>query len=97
MTGKRVCAFILATAVIFVLVCSFVLTAAPVPHDCTGENCGICYRLDVYRKKAGTMVSAGSVGFAFMIVFCFLIFKLCCHFTVIQGVTPVSLKVKLTD
>ena len=44
---KRIISLVVAAAVLFVMLYSALYIAAEANHDCVGENCPICYQINV--------------------------------------------------
>ena len=94
---KRVLAALLAVAVLFVMLYSALFIAAHVDHDCDGEDCPICYQINICQntlKNLSFAVSAVALAAAFTYALCRII-PSCTE--VARTFTLVSLKVKLTD
>ena len=47
---KRIIAILLAATVLFVMLYSALFIAAEADHDCVGENCPICYQINVCQR-----------------------------------------------
>ena len=94
---KRIAALVLAVIVLFVMLYSALFIAAEADHDCVGENCPICYQINVCQnalKNLSLAVSAAAFAAAFTYTLCRSI-SACSDFA--TSCTLVSLKVKLTD
>lgn len=94
---KRIAALLLAVTVLLVMLYSALFIAAEADHDCVGENCPICYQINVCQntlRNLSLAVSAAAFAAAFTYTLCRSIFF--CT-AVIPRYTLVSLKVKLTD
>ncbi len=93
---KRIIAILLAVTVFFVMLYSAFFIVAHARHDCVGENCPICYQIDVCKnvlKNLSLAVAAAAFAAAFTYTLCRSI-SACT--AVIPSYTLVSLKVKLT-
>ena len=94
---KRIIAILLAVTVFFVMLYSALFIVVHAEHDCVGENCPICYQIDVCQnalKNLSLAVSAAAFAAAFTYTLCRSISSCA---AVIPSYTLVSLKVKLTD
>ena len=94
---KRIAALLLAVTVLLVMLYSALFIAAEADHDCVGENCPICYQINVCQnalKNLSLAVCAVAFAAAFTYTLCRSI-SACA--AVIPNYTLVSLKVKLTD
>ena len=94
---KRIAALVLAVTVLFVMLYSALFIAAEADHDCVGENCPICYQINVCQntlKSLSLAVSAAAFAAAFTYTLCRGI-SVCMDCA--QSYTLVSLKVKLSD
>ena len=94
---KRSAALLLAVTVLFVMLYSALFIAAEADHDCVGENCPICYQINVCQntlKNLSLAVSAAAFAAAFTYTLCRGI-SVCTD--CVQSYTLVSLKVKLSD
>lgn len=94
---KRIISLVLAAAVFFAMLYSALYIAAEANHDCVGENCPICYQINVCKntlKNLSLAVCAVAFAAAFTHTLCRSISS-CANVT--QSYTLVSLKVKLTD
>ena len=94
---KRVLAALLAVAVLFVMLYSALFIAAHADHDCDGEDCPICYQINVCQntlKNLSFAASAAALAAAFTYTLCRGI-SVCTDYA--QSYTLVSLKVKLSD
>ncbi len=94
---RRVAAVILAAALLLAMLCSAVFIAAEASHDCVGENCPVCYQINVCQntlKNLSLAVCAAAFAVAFTYALCRGISTCadCSH-----SYTLVSLKVKLSD
>lgn len=47
---KRIAALLLAVTVLLVMLYSALFIAAEADHDCVGENCPICYQINVCQN-----------------------------------------------
>ena len=97
MTKKRISALLLAALFLFVMLWSSAYIAAEAGHDCTGENCPVCYQINICRSTIKTLslfVAAAAFFAAFIYMPCRFIFAC---MGVMQSYTLVSLKVKLSD
>ena len=94
---KRVTAMLLAVAVLVVMLCSALFIAAEADHDCVGENCPVCYQINVCQN----ILKCLSLAVCVAVFFAAFTYILCRSVSVCAGVaasyTLVSLKVKLTD
>ena len=82
--------------VIFVELISSFLVAAETNHDCTGEDCPICYEISVCQETVRKLTFACAVFAAILLL------SVCIVLPVAQGRpavchTLISLKVKLSD
>ena len=94
---KRIAALLLAVAVLFVVLYSALFIVAEADHDCAGENCPICYQINICQntlKKLSLAVFAAAFAAAFTYTLCRDI-SVCTDYA--QSYTLVSLKVKLSD
>ena len=94
---KRIAALFLAVTVLFVMLYSALFIAAEAGHDCVGENCPICYQINICQntlKNLSLAVSAAAFAAAFTYTLCRSI-SVCTDYA--QSFTLVSLKVKLSD
>ena len=94
---KRILALLITAAVLFVMISSALYIAAESNHDCLGENCPICYQINVCKntlKSLSLAVCAVAFAAAFTYTLCRII-SACTNIT--PSFTLVSLKVKLTD
>lgn len=94
---KKVLAALLAVSVLFAMLYSALFIAAHADHDCDGEDCPICYQINVCQntlKNLSFAVSAAAFAAAFTYTLCRII-PSCTE--VSRTFTLVSLKVKLTD
>ena len=94
---KRIAALLLAVTILFVMLYSALFIAAEADHDCVGENCPICYQINVCQntlKNLSLAVSAAAFAAAFTYTLCRGI-SVCTDYA--QSYTLVSLKVKLSD
>ena len=94
---KKVIAVFLTVALLFVMLYSALFIAAEADHDCVGENCPICYQINVCQntlKNLSFAVSAAVLAAAFTYTLCRGI-SVCTDYA--QSYTLVSLKVKLSD
>ena len=94
---KRIISLVVAAAVLFVMLYSALYIAAEANHDCVGENCPICYQINVCQnalKNLSLAVCAEAFAAVFTYTLCRRI-SACADFT--PSYTLVSLKVKLTD
>ena len=94
---KRIISLVVAAAVLFVMLYSALYIAAEANHDCVGENCPICYQINVCQnalKNLSLAVCAVAFAAAFTYTLCRSI-SVCTDYA--QSYTLVSLKVKLTN
>ena len=94
---KRIIAILLAVTVFFVMLYSALFIAVEADHDCVGEDCPICYQIDVCKnvlKNLSLAVAAAAFAAAFTYTLCRGI-SVCTD--CVQSYTLVSLKVKLSD
>jgi len=94
---KKVIAVFLTVALLFVMLYSALFIAAEADHDCVGENCPICYQINVCQnalKNLSLAVCAAAFAAAFAYTLCRGI-SVCTDYA--QSYTLVSLKVKLSD
>lgn len=94
---KRIAALLLAVTVLLVMLYSALFIAAEADHDCVGENCPICYQINVCQntlKNLSLAVCAVAFAAAFTYTLCRSI-SVCTDYA--QSYTLVSLKVKLSD
>lgn len=93
----RVVAILIAAAVLFVMLSSACYIAVEADHDCTGEDCPICYQINICEN---TLKSLGqAVASVTLAVFIGIFAASLPSFEKRQAVhkTLVSLKVKLSD
>ena len=82
--------------VIFVVLISSFFVAAETNHDCTGEDCPICYEISVCQETVRKMTFACAVFAAILLLSVCIVLPVAqsrpavCH-------TLISLKVKLSD
>ena len=94
---KRIISLVVAAAVFFVMLCSALFIAAEADHECVGENCPICYQINVCRntlKNLSLAVCAAAFAAALSYTLCRGV-SVCTDYA--QSYTLVSLKVKLSD
>ena len=94
---KKVIAVFLTVALLFVMLYSALFIAAEADHDCVGENCPICYQINVCQnalKNLSLAVCAAVFAAALPYTLCRGI-SVCADYA--QSYTLVSLKVKLSD
>ena len=94
---KRIAALLLAVTVLLVMLYSALFIAAEADHDCVGENCPICYQINVCQnalKNLSLAVCAAVFAAAFIYILCRS--ASVCTYSV-QFSSLVSLKVKLSD
>ena len=94
---KRIVAMLLAVTVLFVMLYSALFIAVETDHNCVGENCSVCYQINICRsalKNLSLAVCAAVLAAAFTYILCGSI-SACTYCA--QGYTLVSLKVKLSD
>ncbi len=94
---KRIAALFLAMTVLFVVIYSALFIAVEADHDCVGENCPICYQINVCQnalKNLSLAVSAAGFAAVFTYTLCRGI-SVCTDY--VQSYTLVFLKVKLSD
>ena len=94
---NRIIAILLAVMVLFVMLYSALFIVAEVGHDCTGENCPVCYQINVCQntlKNLSFVVCAVVFSIAFTHILCRNTFV--CTVSV-QDNSLVALKVKLSD
>ena len=94
---KRFAAAILAAVIAFALLFSVFYIAAEADHDCPGEECLICLRMDACRNTLRSFVSTSSALRITAVMLCFaaILRKVLPH---LRGrATPVTLKVKISD
>ena len=94
---KRIAALLLAVTVLLVMLYSALFIAAEADHDCVGENCPICYQINVCQnalKYLSLAVCAAVFAAALPYTLCRGI-SVCTDYA--QSYTLVSLKVKLSD
>ena len=94
---KKVIAVFLTVALLFVMLYSALFIAAEADHDCVGENCPICYQINVCQnalKNLSLAVCAAAFAAAFTYTLCreLLTCADCIHRN-----SLVALKVKLSD
>lgn len=98
MTKKmRSIALLVSFVVLFVMLCSAFYIVAEADHDCTGENCPICYQISVCQntlKDLSFAVCTAAFGAAFTYTLCQ---SVSARTEDSQSNTLVSLKVKLSD
>ena len=93
----RVVAILIAAAVLFVMLSSACYIAIEADHDCTGEDCPICYQISVCEN---TLKSLGqAVASVTLAIFIGVSAASLLSFVKRSAVhtTLVSLKVKLSD
>lgn len=93
----RLFAAALALAVVIVMLFSVLFVAAEAEHDCAGEDCAICVQLAMCENAL--RVSALTAVLAALAAAVPGVLSLLCTHTpgMVSSVTPVSLKVKLSD
>lgn len=87
---------IAALAVLFVVLISSFFVAEETNHDCTGEDCPICYEISVCQETVRKLTVVGVVFAAILLL------SVCVELPVAQSRpavcrTLISLKVKLSD
>lgn len=94
---RRIAALLFAVTVLLVMLYSALFIAAEADHDCVGENCPVCYQINVCQNALKNL-SLAVCAVAFAAAFTY---TLCRSISACADVTPsytlVSLKVKLTD
>lgn len=94
---KRIVAVFLAVTALFVMLCSALFIAAEADHDCVGNNCPICCRINACRdalKNLSLAVCASAVA----AVFTYTVYKCVSACSkLVRAYTLVILKVKLSD
>ena len=94
---KRIAAIILAVTVMFVMIGSALFIAAEVDHDCIGENCPICFQINVCRNTLKTL-SLAVCAAVFAVAFTYTLrVSISAHAETATGNSLVTLKVKLSD
>ena len=94
---KRIVAILLAVMVLFLMVYSALFIAAEADHDCAGENCPICYQINLCQNIQKTL-SLAVCAAVFAAVFTYTLCRsLSACADTVPRYTLVSLKVKLTD
>lgn len=98
MTRKnRIVAVLLAVMVLVVMLYSALFIAAEAEHDCVGENCQICYQINVCENTLKNL-SLAVCAVAFAAAFTYTLYRsISACAEVAPSHTLVSLKVKLTD
>lgn len=94
---KRGVAILLAATVLLVMLYSALFIAAEADHDCVGENCPICYQIDVCHnmlENFSLAICPAVFAAAFTYILCRSIST---HTDYAQSYTLVSLKVKLSN
>ena len=94
---KRIIAILLAATVLFVMLYSALFIAAEADHDCVGENCPICYQINVCQnmlKNFSLAVCPAVFSAAFTYILCR---SISARTDYAQSYTLVSLKVKLSN
>lgn len=98
MTKKnRLIAGLLVMTVLFVMLSSVIYIAVESDHDCSGEDCPICYHINIC---ANTLKSVGLIAAAVAqagLIFIFALFLLFSTRRLASHTTLVSLKVKLSN
>lgn len=95
--SKRTVAIFLAATVLFFILYSALFIAAEADHDCVGENCPICYQLNVCQnmlKNFSLAVCPAVFAAAFTYILCR---SISARTDYAQSHTLVSLKVKLSN
>ena len=94
---KKIITLLLAVAVLFVMLYSALFIAAHADHDCVGENCPICYQINVCKNTLKNLLLAVCTA-AFAAAFTYTLCR-CIHVRTdyAQRYTLVSLKVQLSD
>lgn len=94
---KRIAAIILAVTVMFVMLGSAFFIAAEADHDCVGENCPICYQLNVCRNTLKSLSLAVCAAVFFAAFTYTLRVSISAHAYTSTSNSLVTLKVKLSD
>lgn len=94
---KRIFTLLLAVAVLFVMLFSAFYIAVEAHHDCTGEDCPVCTLICLCRNTLKNL-SLAICAAAFFAVFVSTAGKvLPCGRSFVRRISPVALKVKLSD
>lgn len=97
MTRKKLFAALTAAALALVMLFSLVFLAREADHDCRGEDCAICAQIALCEQLLKNLILAAAILAALRILAAFRA-ESGEHAPVRFGpVTPVSLKVKLSD
>ena len=93
---KKIVALCLAATVLFVTLCSAFFIAAEADHDCIGENCPICYQVNVCQNILKNTLPAACA--ALSAAFAYALCRNVSAYTIyLQRHTLISLKVELLD
>lgn len=93
----RLTSLLLVIAVCFVMLFSAAYIITEADHDCSGEHCPTCYQLSVCIDSARKLcLAAFAVAVAAATIYTAVIL-ICCATERYDGVTLVSLKVKLSN
>lgn len=90
-------ALMLALTVIFAILSSVLFITAEADHDCTGDDCSICYRIDVCKNTLKNIGQIKGVIFLSVVIFNFALFLFLFEKKHIYNSSLVSLKIKLSD
>ena len=94
---NHIIGIITALAVLFVILYSSLYIAAEINHDCTGDNCSICCQINICRNTLKTLSLACFAAATAALLTYTLCGNILLRTRVWLKLTPVSLKVKLTD
>lgn len=93
----RLGALLLTVLMTVVIFSSVVYIAAEADHDCSGDNCPVCYHISICENtlKAVGIVCTALIFIGFSGIFALSLFSL--SFMPVYGISLVTLKVKLSD
>ena len=94
---NKIVAVLLAVTFLFVMLGSALFIAAEVDHDCVGENCPICFQINVCRNTLKSL-SLAVCAAVFAVAFTYTLrVSISAHAETATGNSLVTLKVKLSD
>lgn len=94
---KKIIALCLFFSVTFAFVLSLGVAGLESVHECSGEDCQICYELNLCKNNARKLLCAAALGVSVAVMFFFAAEAAVCAVSIRVFATPVSLKVKLSD
>lgn len=97
MKKRRIIAAIMCFALLFVMVSSATYIVIEANHNCTGDGCPICHKIQICRQVLNTVGTALVRAAVSLGAFFLLIAPVHTLFRAAKVVTLISLKVKLSD